>query len=233
MKIIGLSKTSLFMYLLSGASAVVLILRGLGLLDFPHFLKISLCFLFALFLYIGSFLRLRQASRKIRNLILFLFVFYIAVLIDFTLIDGGFGRNILNVFTWDEDSLNKFIAENVNLVPFETVKLFISGYKNGYLDFGAFIENIFGNLLAFMPMAFFTPCLWKKADKWYFVLAIVLCSILAVELLQFICLTGSSDIDDVILNAAGAMGFYGILKIKAVKKHVSAATFGLWGEEHE
>ena len=52
-----------------------------------------------------------------------------------------------------------------------------------------------------------------------------------VELLQFLFLTGSSDIDDVILNVSGAMCFYAVIKIKQVSAAVSKFTFGAWDED--
>ena len=41
-----------------------------------------------------------------------------------------------------------------------------------------------------------------------------------VELIQFLTSTGLADIDDVILNALGALVSYAIMKIKKVKEFV-------------
>ena len=57
-------------------------------------------------------------------------------------------------------------------------------------------------------------------------------SVITVELLQLLFLTGSSDIDDVILNTAGAMLLYGVLRIKGVSRFISKITFGVWETEN-
>lgn len=58
-----------------------------------------------------------------------------------------------------------------------------------------------------MPLPFFTVCLFKRINRWYSVLAVTLTSVLLIELLQLLLLTGSSDIDDVILNVSGRYAF--------------------------
>mgnify|MGYP001540645548 FL=1 len=83
-----------------------------------------------------------------------------------------------------------------------------------------------------MPLPFFLVLLFKYFSKWHRVFIAVLLSVILVETLQFVFLTGSSDIDDVILNTGGAMLMYGILKIKAVGKVVNRLTFGLWEENN-
>ena len=56
--------------------------------------------------------------------------------------------------------------------------------------------------------------------------------ILGVEILQFVFLTGSSDIDDLILNVGGAMTGYGLIKMPIVSKILSHITFGVWKNEN-
>ena len=79
-----------------------------------------------------------------------------------------------------------------------------------------------------MPLPFFTVCLFKKIDKWYTVFAVTLVSVLLIELLQLLLLTGASDIDDVILNVSGAMLFYALLRIPPVSRFLTRFTMGVW-----
>ena len=51
---------------------------------------------------------------------------------------------------------------------------------------------------------------------------------LLIELLQLLLLTGSSDIDDVILNVSGAMLFYALLRIPAVSRFLTRFTMDVW-----
>ena len=67
------------------------------------------------------------------------------------------------------------------------------------------IQNIVGNLLAFMPLSFYLPYFFHKMlDIKRFIIT-VSGLIITVELLQFILKVGSLDIDDFILNIIGAL----------------------------
>ena len=132
------------------------------------------------------------------------------------------------MLSWNLSGFSDYINTSTNLVPFYTVRLFINGYKNGNVAFSVMHENIFGNFVVFMPLSFFLGCLFKRFNKWYSVLITVTLSVVAVELLQLLFLTGSSDIDDVILNVTGSMCLYVVLRIKKVSRIISKITFGVW-----
>ena len=104
----------------------------------------------------------------------------------------------------------------------------MNAFKSGTLPFWSVFENVFGNFVAFMPLPFFTVCLFKKINKWYTLFAVTLISVLLIELLQLLLLTGASDIDDVILNVSGAMLFYALLRIPAVSRLLTRFTMGVW-----
>ncbi|MGP7815672.1 VanZ family protein [Niallia sp. 01092] len=62
-------------------------------------------------------------------------------------------------------------------------------------------NNLFGNILAFMPLGFFIPLLFNAS----FVRTIILSFLLScfIELLQLLFYIGVCDINDTILNAIG------------------------------
>lgn len=63
------------------------------------------------------------------------------------------------------------------------------------------------NIGIFAPMGFFTALLWRK-PRWWKSLLVGFCSSVIIEFIQFF-IGRSSDIDDVILNTAGALvGFW-------------------------
>lgn len=208
--------------------------NALKLITFAHGEKIFTGILVVVSGYAAAVLRALAAENKsrreriIKHHLIFTFIFYLIMLIDFTLIDDGMGRNIFNVFSWNETAFRDYVNTSTNLVPFYTVRLFINGYKNGQLALSVMLENIFGNFVAFMPLAFFAACLSKQFSKWYSVLIRVTVSVITVELLQLLFLTGSSDIDDVILNVAGAMCLYAVLRVKKISRGISKFTFGVW-----
>lgn len=172
-----------------------------------------------------------RRKRMIKRRLHLIFLFYLIMLADFTLIDDSMGRNVFSVFS-DSAAFREYIDTSTNFVPFATVRLFIKGYQNSLVTFSAMLENILGNFLAFMPLPFFLCCLFKPFQKWYTVLAAVVTSVITVELLQLILRTGACDIDDVILNVAGAMLFYAVCRTKTVGRGLSRLTFGVWNTEN-
>ena len=67
------------------------------------------------------------------------------------------------------------------------------------------VLNLAGNLIAFAPMGVFLPALFRWQRSIFFFTASLTLSITAVEVLQVYTGTGSCDVDDLILNLAGAL----------------------------
>lgn len=89
-----------------------------------------------------------------------------------------------------------------NFVPFETIMRYIN--YSQYFNMNLIVVNLLGNLLIFTPMGFLLPLLSKRFRKVWPILLVGFMSSLAVETIQFIFRVGSTDIDDLILNTAGA-----------------------------
>ena len=106
---------------------------------------------------------------------------------------------------------------SVNLTPCSSIRSMISVMDTGYLHYS--IINLAGNIVAFMPFAFFFKLLYKNIHALQFFLRIS-CIVICVELIQFFTLTGSMDIDDYLLNVAGAMLCYAILSLPFFNKLV-------------
>lgn len=71
------------------------------------------------------------------------------------------------------------------------------------------------NIGIFVPVGFFTALLWRKPRWWKSLLA-GFCTSISIEFIQFF-IGRSSDIDDVILNTAGAMaGFWIFCLLRAI-----------------
>ena len=95
---------------------------------------------------------------------------------------------------------------SVNLRPFVTLRLYwklLHGESDYYVRH-AFI-NLVGNVVMFIPLGFFQPYLMKFLRKWYRTLFSTAVLILTIECIQYLTGLGSCDIDDVILNVAGAI----------------------------
>ena len=147
-----------------------------------------------------------------------LFILYLIMLLNMTLFDSYFGR--INGSNYLLDSFNIYdrFMSSANLIPFRTIRNFIIAVSNGNLSLYVFIYNIFGNLLAFMPLALFLPKLIPFVNKWYKYFLIVSSFIIFIEGMQFVLDVGSLDIDDYILNIVGSMICYFIINIKKLNK---------------
>ena len=87
--------------------------------------------------------------------------------------------------------------ENINLVPFNTIKIYKFSQK-----------QIWGNLLMLMPLGFYVPMLMKSRVTYLRVFITALAASTCIELLQLLTNFRSSDIDDIIMNTTGAvLGF--------------------------
>jgi glycopeptide antibiotics resistance protein len=101
-----------------------------------------------------------------------------------------------------------------NLVPFHTIMNYINA--TGYINTGIVITNLAGNILAFMPLGFFLPLLFKRYLKFRNTMLIVITSTLMVECLQYIFRVGSFDVDDLILNTVGGILGFGVFKLTSL-----------------
>lgn len=162
----------------------------------------------------------------VKAVCIFSLVFYTFLIVDFTLINDSFGRNITNIFTAESTQIDEYISQKINLIPFATIKLFINAYKTEILKPHIVFENILGNLVAFMPFAFLIPHVFSKintAIKFFVTISVF---VVVIETLQLLFLTGSADVDDFILNVGGAMLFYAFLKLRVVKCFINKILFG-------
>lgn len=182
-------------------------------------------------LYCGSYLLSATANRKtacktMKCTFLVFFILYVILLVTLVLFDSYFGRSGVSRFElWNTDSLKDYISTSINLIPFKTIYEYIhSTFVTADISERGFITNIFGNLAAFASFAFFLPLLFNKINTFKKFITTMLCVVITAELLQFILLTGSCDIDDIIINVTGAVIMYGILNISIVNKAVAKIT---------
>lgn len=151
------------------------------------------------------------------NLIVW-FCLYIVFLLSLTLFDTYFNRNGINIFSLDKSMVKEYMSSSFNIIPFKTIKLYFNSYNGGYLSKSLFMYNIIGNLCALMPFSFFLPLLFKKQNNIIIFILTIILVVIGIESMQFLTLSGSCDIDDLILNLSGSLVLYLILKIKPINK---------------
>lgn len=111
----------------------------------------------------------------------------------------SFGLIILLFFRPANQEYNE-----VNLVPFRTIR----GFLSGNVDFLIAFYNITANILLFVPYGVAVFLLDKNPSKRQLIF-IPMIVILLIEVLQYLTKRGSMDIDDFILNLLGVgMGYF-------------------------
>lgn len=157
--------------------------------------------------------RPEKRGKIVRVTIWLLFCLYLLVLL-FLLFGNGFsGRT-----NWAFRDLAARWKQGVNWRPFTTIWSYLNWAE---WDMGALSQaavNIGGNLAAFAPCGVFLPLLFRRLRRfWAFFLAMT-AAIVLVELIQLATGTGVCDIDDLILNLAGAAAVYGLAHIPPVRR---------------
>lgn len=93
----------------------------------------------------------------------------------------------------------------VNLIPFKT----ISGYLSFHQNANIVMTNLGGNIIAFLPLGFLVPLVFKRIDSYKKVLLTSFVASVLIEIIQMLLNAGSTDIDDVILNTfGGSIGYF-------------------------
>jgi len=153
------------------------------------------------------FTRIKHTKKNIpREFVLALFCifsFALAIILIRTDFNHGNPFNILDGV--DEIKSLRSIEYRVNYIPLKTIGSYILN-PSAYNDFIIY-ENLFGNVLIFLPIGFAMPLLWKHWQRFYRIFLFGLLAPVAIEIIQLF--TGrSADIDDVILNCLGVLVGY-------------------------
>jgi glycopeptide antibiotics resistance protein len=136
-------------------------------------------------------IKFKNNLKYIKVVYTFLFIGYLLLLAYLTFFSQYYGR--------------EQVHQSVNLIPFRTIIEFLTSEYN----LRSIVTNIAGNIIAFMPMGFFLPLVFKKLEVFSKSIIVALLATLAIEFAQYILKVGTSDVDDVVLNILGAIiGFW-------------------------
>ncbi|MFC0300976.1 VanZ family protein [Virgibacillus soli] len=131
-----------------------------------------------------------------------IFIIYLLILTNLILFKSMPIEEMKNHFTFQAEV--PFWLEH-NVIPFKTILFYLF-----FADMNVMIrvENIVGNIIAFMPFGFLLPLLMKRNINFKSVVMATFCLSLLYELTQLIFSFGSFDVDDLILNTlGGALGY--------------------------
>ena len=148
-------------------------------------------------------------DKILRVLMIAIFILYVITVLYATL----FGRRTRG---YTDLSIWEYSARFMNLVPFKSISLYLkwimdSNRENNYVP----IVNLGVNLILLLPMGYFLPELFKKLKNFFLYTLICFLFLAFIEVIQLFTRLGSFDVDDLILNMAGAFigfGFCVLLK---------------------
>lgn len=141
-----------------------------------------------------------------------LFLLYIAVIIKLIIFKYPAAALLETSHGWGVDLL-KIGIRSANFVPFKTIKMYIHYYSR----LNSF-ENLFGNILVFIPFAVLAPLSYDKLQKAFIFLPLSLLFITGIEVFQLLTRFGEFDVDDILLNFTGVIIGWLLYKIILTKK---------------
>lgn len=140
------------------------------------------------------------------------FIGYLAILI-YILFLGLRGNHV-------DLSIVEYIKYSSNIVPFETIGIYVQEIRNGILPLEIPIKNLFGNFMLFLPMGLYVPFFIKELNNlWMFSVTMAIL-LFIIEITQLVTKRGSLDIDDFILNFPGALVGFMIWRTKIAQEIV-------------
>lgn len=139
-----------------------------------------------------------------------LFLLYLAFLTYFMFFADSFGRT--------ERSQTEYAY---NLVLFREIRRFYV-YRH-VVGIKAFLINIIGNVVGFMPFGFFLPVVSRRGRRWYNTVLLSFTLSLCIEVTQLVFKVGSFDVDDLFLNTLGGMiGYIAYRLVQRIRRKLYA-----------
>nr|WP_297174524.1 VanZ family protein [uncultured Agathobaculum sp.] len=170
---------------------------------------------FAALLGISLFYGVPKSSRGARrhDYMMLLFWYYLWVLANVLFFDNAFGRG----FHLGVDYIN---YGAVNLEPLRTIRNYLIAYGYDNISLRLVVLNLLGNLAAFAPLGVFLPALFRWQRSIFFFAASLALGITAIEVAQVYTGAGSCDVDDLILNLAGALIVFVFCRVTPAWRHI-------------
>jgi glycopeptide antibiotics resistance protein len=95
-----------------------------------------------------------------------------------------------------------------NMIPFATIRVYLDNPDSAF-----WVAQWIGNLLLLLPLGLFGPIALPWLNRWWRVALAAVIFSTAIELAQLFIPDRSADVDDVMLNAIGALLGYLLLWI--------------------
>ncbi|MDO4291879.1 MAG: VanZ family protein [Eubacteriales bacterium] len=145
-----------------------------------------------------------ESGRKARRILWAVFFVYMLVLLRVIVFKYPFERLEAIARSWTREVFWEGL-DSANFTLFKTIRMYIRywGRLNSF-------ENLFGNVLAFVPFGFLVPCLQRESRRWWVLFLDSFVLVCCIELFQLFTAFGAFDVDDILLNCVGALMGYGV-----------------------
>lgn len=114
---------------------------------------------------------------------------------------------------WRQDVIWEGL-DSANFTLFKTIKMYIRYYSR----LNSF-ENLFGNVLVFVPYGMLFPLAFPGHKRFFFFLSATFLFVLGIEVFQLFSAFGAFDVDDILLNCLGGILGYTVLEIFGKKMY--------------
>ncbi len=138
-----------------------------------------------------------------------LFLGYVLALVITMILDTSMLRN--DTFGGMKDN------QSANFIPGATIYNFFRLYSENMMNFSTVVENLFGNIIMFVPFGFFGPILIHKLKRFRNYILTIFIIVISLELIQYILNAGAFDVDDIILNVGGSCLAYVMYRLSFVQ----------------
>ena len=128
-----------------------------------------------------------------------LFIIYIIISINMLFFSDNYKHNMTLIFLQSGNAIKTYLNNSFNIIPFASL------FK--FNKISEVFPYIIGNLFLFIPFVFYIKTFINKKISLKLIAKISLGLILVFEGFQLLLLTGSFNIDDILLNFAGVILF--------------------------
>lgn len=132
---------------------------------------------------------------------------------------------LFRVPSFSDEPYFQQLRDHLNPIPLRTIGLYLRLLEppiRPHLVRLAHV-NLLGNILLFIPLGLLPPLLSSKMQRFWKVALLAAGIMAAVELAQMLLLVGTCDVDDLILNVAGAALGYWLFRLIHPEEKAPAA----------
>lgn len=153
-------------------------------------------------------------KEKKTNWVRLIFILYVFIIIRLIVFKYPYSELKEIADTWQKNVILEGL-DTANFTPFKTIKMYIRYYER----LNSF-ENLFGNILIFIPFGYLLPGAFYRYRNFFCFFAGTFLFVLGIEVFQLFSAFGAFDVDDLILNCFGGLiGYVAFMMIDKKYHH--------------